>query len=118
MKENPTTTFLFRALLSVDPGDDTLEIFIPDLEIMASAHDRTAREWAEEAMGVEDLRRAFNLEEGKYYQVYGKATLEGWWDYWGEYDERIDYAECRHREETPESFAALGGCLMGEEEKE
>ncbi len=50
----------------------------------------------------DDVYLEFGLDREKYWQVVGKATLRGWYDYFGEYDEEFDVIEFQ-KEEVAES---------------
>lgn len=115
MKQNPSADFLFRAMIGPREDDYEVEVFIPGLEVLGKGM-RTAREWADEALSYTDFRKEWKLEEGKYYQIAGKGTVEGHFDYWGEYDEAIHWGECEVREETEETFYMVAQSIVPPQE--
>lgn len=56
-------------------------------------------EWFQESFSNEDFHDLFDLDKEKCYQVVGKATITGSYDYYGEYDETVDIDEFRVQEE-------------------
>lgn len=64
---------------------------------------RAASEWAEDVIACEDLYDIFDLDEDKHWQVFGKATLHGSYDHFGEYSDELDIL-FSEKAEVPESF--------------
>ena len=60
-------------------------------------------DWICEALENVDLHERFELDPEKDWQVIGKGTLNGYYDYWGEYEDirNIDEFE---KAEVPASF--------------
>ena len=94
MKSNPLVEFLFRVWLYPEDGDPTeIEVWYHGLEEISETK-RSISEWARESFSCEDFRHLFKIENtDKCWQIIGKATIRGWFDYWGEYDEEIDIIE-------------------------
>jgi hypothetical protein len=56
-------------------------------------------EWFQESFSNEDFHDLFRLDKEKCYQVVGKATITGSYDYYGQYDETVDVDEFQVQEE-------------------
>ena len=89
-----TVEFCFRIWVMGSDDPPTVETWYQGLE---RSNGRYVSDWAREYLDNEDFYKLFELEKGKWYQIIGKATLRGWFDYWGEYDEEMDlisYEKC------------------------
>lgn len=79
--------FNFRAWLL---QEDCHEVFTwyQGLEPM-DAKSRPVADWALESLSNNDLYDLFDLDKSKDWQVVGTASIRGWFDFFGEYDEEI-----------------------------
>src|SRR5690242_1667049 len=81
--------FLFRVWVCPKDGEPPrVEVWFHGIE---GSNGRYVSEWVREAM--DNLRYEFHdlfeLPPEGYWQVVGKATIRGWFDYLGEYDEAV-----------------------------
>ena len=95
--------FSFRIWVPPKDGDPAeFEVWFQGLEPTESGK-RFVSDWAKESLSYEDLHSLFGLDPTKYWQVVGRGTLQGWWDYYGEYDEALDITEF-DKAEVPDSW--------------
>jgi hypothetical protein len=93
--------FEFRIWVHPVDGDP------PDIEVWYSGLESTksgsvlVSDWVMESLRNEDFHSLFDLDEDKHWQVFGKGTLQGSYDYFGEYDEEFDVVSFT-KEEVPE----------------
>ena len=84
-------TCLFRVWVS--PADPpTIEVWYHGLEACKRS-DLFVSEWFMDSFSNYDMHDLFSLDKDSHYQVIGKATLTGTYDYYGEYDEHLDIDE-------------------------
>jgi hypothetical protein len=93
-----------------DPAD--IEVWYQGLESTESGKGLIS-DWAMESLRNEDFHDLFGLDGDKHWQVVGKGTLTGWFDYFGEYDEEFSVIEF-HKAEVPEKW--LYGELVSPDE--
>lgn len=98
-----TCTCLFRVWVS--PADPpTIEVWYHGLE-QCKPDVRFNSEWFAESFSNEDMHDLFDLDRDAFYQVVGKATLTGYFDYYGDYDESLvidEFEKCV----VPEEFVS------------
>ena len=86
-------TCLFRVWVS--PADPpSIEVWYHGLEECKRGF---VSEWFADSFSNYDMHDLFKLTKGRHYQVVGKATLTGTYDYDGEYDEHLDIDEFESR---------------------
>ena len=77
------------------PVNNKTELHLPDVEIFYNHPEvckkgtRTVTDWIRESIQNEEPHCIWDLDKAKAYQILGKGTLKGWFDYWGEYDEEM-----------------------------
>lgn len=101
--------FLFRIWIHPELGDPPeIEVWYHGLEPTESRKGFFS-EWARAALCElqSEFWDEFGLDKEKYWQVVGKATLQGRFDYCGEYDEDLDVIEF-DKAEVPDSFWERG----------
>lgn len=109
--------FSFRIWVHPEDGDSAdIEVWYQGLEPTDLRKVHIA-DWARESLWNEDFYRLFDLDRTKHWQVVGKATIRGWYDYWGEYDEEIDLIEFE-KAEVPEEWFGPGMLDLDTPEKE
>lgn len=85
-----------------DPAD--IETWYQGLDPTTPDHGSLSiAEWARNHLQEEDLHELFDLDKDKYWQVVGKGTIYGSFDYFGEYDEEFNVIEFQ-KEEVPEAW--------------
>lgn len=95
--------FSFRVWVHPEDSDP------PDIEVWFQGLEPTesgrcyASDWARDSLSNEDFHDLFELDKTKHWQVVGKGTLQGHYDYYGEYDEDFDVIEYEIAE-VPESW--------------
>ncbi len=95
--------FNFRVWVCPKDGDPSnIETWFQGLE-STDKNTRTIADWTKESLANYDLYDLFHLDQNKYWQVVGKAVIEGWTDCFGEYDESIEIIEFE-KTEVPKSF--------------
>ena len=97
------TEFSFRIWIHpVDDDSADIETWCYELEPTDEKR-RGVAEWAKEHLANLYLHDLFELNPNKHWQVIGKATLTGSYDYQGEYDEELDLIEFQ-KAEVPDSW--------------
>ena len=102
--------FSFRIWVHPELGDP------PDIEVWYDGFEPTESrrgffsEWAHAALCElqSEFWDEFGLDKSKHWQVIGRATLQGRFNYEGEYDEDLDVIEF-DKVEGPDSFWESGG---------
>jgi len=95
--------FGFRVWVHPEDGDPAdIEVWFQGLEPTESGKCHVS-DWAREILCNEDFHDLFDLDKDKHWQVVGKGTLHGWYDYFGEYDEEFDVIEFE-KAEVPETW--------------
>ena len=95
--------FFFRVWVHPEDGDP------PEIEVWYHGLEETnfkkamVSEWVYEAMTCEDFHEVFKLDKTKHWQVLGTAKIEGWFDYYGEYDESLEIFDFE-KVEVPDSW--------------
>jgi hypothetical protein len=93
--------FSFRAWVHPINGDPPgIEVWYAGLEATEPGKGLVS-DWARESLRNEDMHELFELDGEKHWQVVGRCTLHGWFDYFGEYDEELDLIEYA-KAEVPE----------------
>lgn len=106
--------FSFRVWVHPEDGDPAdIEVWFYGLE--PTLPNRCfVSDWARESLCNENFHTLFELDKDKHWQVVGKGTLRGWYDYWGEYDEEFDVIEYE-KAEVPEEWLRDDGMTLNEE---
>lgn len=95
--------FGFRVWVHPKDGDPAdIEVWYQELEPTVPGK-RCVSDWARESLCNEDFHKLFDLDEDKHWQVVGKGTLHGSYDYYGDYDEEFNVIEFK-KAEVPESW--------------
>ena len=82
---------LFRVWVSpADPPN--IEVWYHGLEGYKPLR-RLVSEWFADSFSDYDMHDLFSLDKESHYQVLGKATLTGTYDYFGDYDEDLEVDE-------------------------
>jgi hypothetical protein len=95
-----TAKCMFRVWLYSSGDPDEIEVWYHGIET-TDPHKRFVSEWFRESLSYEDLRDLFGVDHEKSWQIVGEATIEGRYDYYGEYDESIDIIRFE-KQEIPE----------------
>tara|TARA_R110000868_G_scaffold45841_4_gene151811 strand:- start:354 stop:683 length:330 start_codon:yes stop_codon:yes gene_type:complete len=99
--------FSFRVWIHPVDGDSAdIETWCYELEPTDEKRLSIA-EWAKEHLANLDLHNLFELNPDKHWQIIGKATLTGSYDYQGEYDEELDLIEFQ-KAEVPDRWYKFG----------
>lgn len=95
--------FGFRLWVHPKDSDPTeIEVWYSGLESTVPGRGLIT-DWALESLSNEDHHYLFDLDDDKHWQVVGKGTLHGWYNYFSEYDEELDIIEYQ-KQEVPESW--------------
>lgn len=95
--------FYFRVWVHPEGGDPAeVEVWYQGLE-PTDASKGFASDWISESLYNEDFYALFDLDKTKNWQVVGKGTLKGVYDYFGEYDEDLNIVEFE-KAEVPDWF--------------
>lgn len=105
--------FNFRVWVHPEDGDPAdIEVWHHELEPTEYGK-RSVADWAQESLSCEDFHDLFELEKDKHWQVIGTATIEGYFDCFGDYDEHIYVTEFE-KAEVPNSWWDDGDSLTPE----
>ena len=97
-----TVEFCFRVWAHPeDPAD--IEVWHHGLEPTVIGKHTYFAEWARESLSNEDFHELFKLDKSKHWQIVGKMTLNGSYDYFGEYNEEMDLIEFE-KAEVPDGW--------------
>lgn len=88
---------LFRVWMYGDGDPTEIEAWYHGME-PTDPSKRFVSEWFRESLSYEDLYELFEVDPEKSWQIVGEATIEGRYDYYGEYDETIDILEFEKQE--------------------
>lgn len=95
--------FQFRVWAHPMDGDPAaVSVWCHELE-STQPGTRFASEWVLESFQECDFHEIFELDEDSHWQIIGKATISGSFDYFGEYDEDLDIIEYE-KVQVPDRF--------------